>query len=133
MSLLPIRYKTVGYAIYGLVVLLVYSSGPEIVSIAQVKSGVDPTEDPERYIMVTRVILCVLIPLGYVGGGIGFLWAAREGYYPTDLRNVRGAVEEGEKVDVAIPKKRKLGFAIGLGILAGLVVSLTIVSYVLGV
>ena len=133
MSLLPIRYKTMGYAIYVLVVLLVYSSGPEIVSIAQFRAGVDPTVDPERYIVVTRIILCVLIPLGYVGGGIGFLWAAREGYYPADLRNVRGAAEGTEKVEVDIPSKRKQGFALGLGLLGGLVVSLTVVSYVLGV
>ena len=133
VSLLPIRYKTMGYAVYVLVVLLVYSSGPEIVSIAQTKAGVDPAVDPERYITVTRILLCVLIPLGYVGGGIGFLWAAKEGYYPTDLRNVREAAEGMVKVEVGVTKRRKWGFALGLGVLASLVLSLTVVSYVLGV
>lgn len=132
VSLLPIRYKTMGYAIYALVVLLVYSSGPEIVSIAQFESDVDPTIDPERYIYVTRIILCVLIPLGYVGGGIGFLWAARDGYYPSDLRSVRKALEGLEKVEVEIPRRRKLGFGLGLGLLGALVVGLTVTSYVLG-
>lgn len=133
VSLLPIRYKTMGYAIYVLIVLLVYSSGPEIVSIAQTRAGVDPTVDPDRYITVTRIILCVLIPVGYVGGGIGFLWAAREAYFPTDLRNVREAADGMAKVEVEISKKRRFGFVLGLGILAALVVSLTVVSYVLGV
>ena len=133
VSLLPIRYKTMGYAIYGLVVLLVYSSGPEIVSIAQYKSGVTPTLDPERYITVTRIIMCVLIPLGYVGGGVGFLWAARKENYPADLRRVREAEQGAEKVDMRILQRRKLGFAAGLGLLAALVVGLTATSYSLGV
>ena len=133
VTLLPIRYKTLGYAIYGLTVLLVYSSGPEMIAIAQHQTGVNPSINPKEYVTVTRIILCVLIPFGYVSGGIGFLWAAQEGYYPTDLRNVREAAEGQEKLAVSIPPKRRMGFAIGVGVLIGLVISLTVVSYVMGV
>lgn len=132
VSLLPIRYKTLGYAVYGLVNLLVYSTGPEIVAIAQVKAGVDPVANPAQYITVTRIILCVLIPFGYCAAGLGLLWATKREYFPRDFAEVKEKEGEEEVEVVKVERKRGMRFGTGLGILGALVVALIGVSYALG-
>ena len=132
VRLFPIRYKTLGYATFGLVNLLVYSSGPEIVAIAQTRAGVDPVSDPERYVTVTRIILCVLIPFGYCTAGIGLLWACRQGWFKKDLQEVEAEERQGELGVIKLDRRRKIGYGIGLGVLGALVVALTGASYALG-
>ncbi|GFZ44400.1 hypothetical protein JCM24511_02122 [Saitozyma sp. JCM 24511] len=132
VSLLPIRYKTLGYAVYGLTNLLVYSSGPEIVAIAQYNVGVDPPIDPVRYVVVTRIILCVLIPFGYCSAGAGLLWATRRGFFPWDRAEFPEKEVVGGVSVVSISRERKIGFMIGLSVLGGLVAALTGVSYAYG-
>jgi MFS family permease len=68
VMLLPPQYKTFAFAIYSAIVVLIYSSGPEIVGLAL--NGVDP--DSENYVQSIRIILAVIIPVGYVLSSIGF-------------------------------------------------------------
>ena len=133
VSLLPIRFKTLGFAIFGLTQLLVYSAGPEIVSIAQYRAGVDPSE-VDRYITVTRIILCVLIPFGYCACAAGLGYVIWSGRFERDIANVREAADHQAKIEPApLPKGKKLGFGISAGVLGGLVIGLTATSYALGV
>jgi len=131
VRLLPIRYKTLGFAVYALTNLIVYSSGPQIVAIAQYRSGVEPNIDPDRYIVVTRVILCVIIPVGYCAAAVCFLVASGQRWFPADLQAVQDA--SGTETEVLLASKRKVYFGIAVGAVGALVVALTIASYVLGV
>ncbi|MCJ1310473.1 hypothetical protein MMC25_004137 [Agyrium rufum] len=72
--LLPPKTKTFGLAIYTAVIVLIYSSAPQIIGLAL--RNYDETS--AAYIEKTKVILAVLIPVGYWIGGIGFLLAIRE-------------------------------------------------------
>ncbi len=69
--LLPPQYKTFGLAVWDAIQVLIYSTGPEIVGLAlrNVKS------DSQEYLDKIRVVLAVVIPLGYWLAGIGFLWS----------------------------------------------------------
>ncbi|KAL8941107.1 MAG: hypothetical protein Q9216_002439 [Gyalolechia sp. 2 TL-2023] len=69
--LLPPHTKTFGLAVWSLVQVLIYSSGPEIVGLAL--RNTDPTSS--LYIEKTRIALAVMIPVGYWLAGIGFLLA----------------------------------------------------------
>ena len=132
VSLLPIRFKTLGYAIFGLVQLLIYSSGPEIVSIAQYRADVDPA-GVDRYITVTRIILCVLIPFGYCACAVGLGWVSFSGRFSRDIKGVREAASYQAKIDVIkLSRQKQIGFAVGLSVLAALVIGLTATSYALG-
>ncbi|ORX35091.1 major facilitator superfamily domain-containing protein [Kockovaella imperatae] len=132
VSLLPIRYKTLGYAIFALSQLLIWSAGPEIVSIAQYRAGVD-TSDIPSYIETTRIILCVLIPFGYCACAFGLGIVIFTGKFKRDLARVRAAASEHATIeDVALSKKRTGAFGIGLGVLGAIVVGLTATSYALG-
>lgn len=132
VRLLPIRYKTLGFAIYALVNLIVYSSGPEIVAIAQYRAGVEPDIDPADYVYVTRIVLCVIIPFGYCAAAVCFLLATRKEFLPTDLKEVHAS--SGKLVsETFVTRKKRIGFGIAVGVILGIVVALTIASYVLGV
>ena len=132
VSLLPIRFKTLGYAIFALVQLLMYSSGPEIVSIAQTKAGVDPA-GVDRYITVTRIILCVLIPFGYCACALGLGWTSFSGRFNRDITGVKEAASHQAKIGVVeLSRQKQVGFAVGLGVLAALFIGLTATSYALG-
>ncbi|KAI4249416.1 MAG: hypothetical protein L6R42_009002 [Xanthoria sp. 1 TBL-2021] len=69
--LLPPRTKTFGLAVWSLVQVLIYSSGPEIVGLAL--RTTEPTSS--AYIEKTRIALAVMIPIGYWLAGVGFLLA----------------------------------------------------------
>ncbi|KAF1816494.1 MFS general substrate transporter [Eremomyces bilateralis CBS 781.70] len=66
--LFPPKYKTFAFSIYSAIVVLIYSSGPEIVGLAL--DGVNP--DSENYAQSLKIILAVIIPLGYILSSIGF-------------------------------------------------------------
>lgn len=129
VRLLPIRYKTLGFAVYALINLIVYSSGPEIVAIAQYRSGVEPDIDPGRYVYVTRIILCVIIPFGYSAAALCFLLAAQKRFFPADLAAVNATIQ----ADPTVTRRRGLGFGIAIGVIGCMVIGLTIASYILGV
>ncbi|KAL8764544.1 MAG: hypothetical protein Q9209_007975 [Squamulea sp. 1 TL-2023] len=69
--LLPPHTKTFGLAVWSLIQVLIYSSGPEIVGLAL--RNTDPASG--LYVVKTRVALGVIIPVGYWLAGIGFLLA----------------------------------------------------------
>lgn len=69
--LLPPHTKTFGLAVWSLVQVLIYSSGPEIVGLAL--RNTDSTSS--SYIEKTRIALAVIIPVGYWLAGVGFLLA----------------------------------------------------------
>lgn len=130
LRLLPPHVKTTSFAIYGLVNLLIYSSGPEIVGIAQTFTG-STVADPEKYVRTTRVILAVIIPAGYTIAAAGFLWCTRNGYFRTDLDWVAG-LQEGEGPS-RLDGRRKVAFITGGGALGALIIGLLVASFVLGV
>lgn len=67
--LLPKEIKTFGLAGYMAVITLIYSSGPQIIGLAQ-RSEIVASDN---YNKQRKVILAVLIPVGYWLAGIGFL------------------------------------------------------------
>ncbi|KAJ9091728.1 hypothetical protein QFC21_007123, partial [Naganishia friedmannii] len=138
VRLIPSHLKTTGFAIYGLVNLLVYSSGPEIVGIAQVKAGISSVTGSTEYIRVTMIILAVIIPTGYCLSSVGFLWARSctvADISWIDHQMDRGASLTGPVIEEELPlsKRRKTAFALGLAFLCALVIGLLVTSFVLGV
>ena len=113
--LLPPRTKTFGLAVWSLVQVLIYSSGPEIVGLA-----LRTTEPASRaYIEKTRIALAVMIPVGYWVAGVGFLLAVP--LVKLDLA--------GRFVDGRLGWSGRKGFFLaGACVLGGLVVSLFTVS-----
>ena len=122
--LFPPRLKTFLLAIYQAVIILVYSSGPEIVGLAL--QNVDPGS-PE-YIERTKVVLAVMIPVGYWIAGVLFLLAVAQ---------VRKDVKEMHVSDWGVELRvnsssRKAAFAGCLTLLAAIVVVLFALSIVYG-
>ncbi|KAL8686641.1 MAG: hypothetical protein Q9224_005385 [Gallowayella concinna] len=113
--LLPPRTKTFGLAVWSLVQVLIYSSGPEIVGLALRKT--DPTSS--AYIEKTRIALAVMIPVGYWLAGVGFLLAV-----PLVKRDLAGHFVEGR----LCWSGRKGGFLAAGCVLGALVISLFTVS-----
>lgn len=115
--LLPPRMKTFALAIYMSIVVLIYSSGPQIIGLAL--RNVDPTR-PE-YFQRTKIILAVFIPVGYWLAGIGLLLCVSE---------VRKDVR-GEMISLGgLSRPRKATFAVFTFLLAALVVALFVTSLV---
>ncbi|KAL8692676.1 MAG: hypothetical protein Q9218_002349 [Villophora microphyllina] len=113
--LLPPQTKTFGLAIWSLVQVLIYSSGPEIVGLAL--RNADP--ESSTYLEKTRTVLAVLIPIGYWMAGVGFLLAI-----PFVKHDLAGDFVEGKLRWT----RRKGGLALGGCILGALVVALFIAS-----
>jgi hypothetical protein len=69
--LLPPRTKTFCLAIYSCVITLIYSSAPQMIglSLRHYEAGSD------AYLLKTRNILAILIPVGYWVAAVGFLLA----------------------------------------------------------
>ncbi|KAI4268665.1 MAG: hypothetical protein L6R38_007770 [Xanthoria sp. 2 TBL-2021] len=113
--LLPPRTKTFGLAVWSLVQVLIYSSGPEIVGLAM------RTTEPRSsaYIEKTRIALAVMIPIGYWLAGVGFLLAV-----PLVKLDLAGRFVEGR----LSWSGRKGFFLTGGCVLGVLVVSLFTVS-----
>lgn len=115
--LLPPRMKTFALAIYMSVIVLIYSSGPQIIGLAL--RNVDPTS-PE-YFQRTKIILAVIIPVGYCLAGIGLLLCVSE--VRKDIR--------GEMIPQAgMSRSRKAKFAVFAFLFAALVVALFVTSLV---
>ena len=113
--ILPPRTKTFGLAIYTSSIILIYSSAPEMIGLSLRHYVVGS----EEYIVQTRKILAVLIPVGYWVGAAGFLLAINK--VKADLA--------GNLVPIGtVTWRRKsafIAFIVGLGCLT---VSLFIVS-----
>jgi hypothetical protein len=113
--LLPPRMKTFGLAIYMSIIILVYSSGPQIVGLAL--RNTDPQS--ALYVDRTKVILAVLIPFGYWIAGVGFLMCI--GRVHRDIK--RGVSPE----HLSLPRKTAFGafiFALGALVIGLFVTSL---------
>lgn len=117
--LLPARIKTFALAIYSCVIVLIYSSGPEIIGLAL--RLVDP--ESAGYIRREKIVLAVLIPVGYWIAGVGFLLAINK------VR--RDLAPEGVRVGQSMGFRRKVGFSAFAAVLGALVVALFVASLVL--
>lgn len=115
--LLPPRYKTFGLAIYMSTLVLMYSTGPQIMALALRNIDVNS----EGYVKRVRIVLAVLIPLGYWLAGIGFLFCVRK-----VRQDIQGDyVRQGE-----MSWRRKSSFATFALLLGCLVVALFVTSLV---
>lgn len=114
--LLPPRFKTFALAIYLAIVVFIYSSGPQIVGLAL---RTVPSTGPE-YVEKARVVLAVVIPVGYCLAGVGFLAA---------IRLVRQDLDGGP-VTKPISIRRKRFWISGALLLGALVVGLFVSSIV---
>ncbi|KAL9019618.1 MAG: hypothetical protein Q9185_003160 [Variospora sp. 1 TL-2023] len=113
--LLPPHTKTFGLAVWSLIQVLIYSSGPQIVGLSLRNT------EPESgaYLEKTRIALAVMIPVGYWLAGIGFLLAL-----PLVKLDIAGRFAEGRLQWSG----RKGAFLAGGCVLGALVVALFIVS-----
>ena len=116
--LLPPRMKTFGLAIYMSIIVLIYSSGPQIIGLALMNYDVESA----AYIEKTKIILAVLIPLGYWVAGIGFLLA---------IKNVHRDIGSDIVAPGRMPLARKAGFWIFAVVLGALVIALFVTSLVI--
>ncbi len=137
VRLVPTHLKTTSFALYGLVNLLVYSSGPEIIGIAQHSRGIDQTTDPEEYVQLTRLLLAIIIPVGYCLSSAGFLWASRQRCIGRDFERIAEELRMQSTYGVTTwidnSKRRRAGFWLGGAALASVVIALLGPSFVLGV
>ena len=72
--ILPPRTKTFGLAIYTSSIILIYSSAPEMIGLSLRHYVVGS----DAYIVKTREILAILIPVGYWVAAAGFLLAIKK-------------------------------------------------------
>ena len=115
--LLPPQFKTFGLAIYMAVLVLIYSSGPQIMALAL--RNLDSTS--EGYVVRVRLVLAILIPLGYWLAGIGFLFCVKQ-----VRRDLNGQiVSEGQ-----MSRRRKLSFGAFTAFLTVMVIVLFATSLV---
>ena len=115
--LLPPQYKTFGLAIYMSTLVLIYSTGPQIMSLALRNIEVNS----EGYIKRVRIVLSVLIPLGYWLAGFGFLLCIKK-----VRQDIRGDVIPAGQM----PRARKMAFMAFAVFLGCLVVALFVTSLV---
>ncbi|KAK5150236.1 hypothetical protein LTR04_006859 [Oleoguttula sp. CCFEE 6159] len=115
--LLPPQYKTFGIAIYLSVLVLIYSTGPQVMALAL--RNIDPDSDP--YVQRVRLVLAILIPLGYWLAAVGFLYAI-----PKVRQDVDGRIVQRGNMS----RSRKLAFASFAGLLSCLVIALFATSLI---
>lgn len=116
--LLPPQTKTFCLAIYTCTIILIYSSGPQIIGLALR----DYDLGSPAYIQKTRDILAALIPVGYWVAGIGFLFCINK-----VKRDLAGDIVEVDQISWW----RKFGFITFAAILISLTIALFVVSLVL--
>lgn len=115
--LLPPQYKTFGLAIYMSTLVLMYSTGPQIMALALRNVDVNS----EGYVKRVRIVLAVLIPLGYWLAGVGFLLCVKR-----VRRDIQGDfVPPGE-----MSRARKFAFTAFALFFGCLVVALFVTSFV---
>lgn len=115
--LLPPQYKTFGLSIYMSTLVLIYSTGPQIMSLALRNIEVNS----EGYVERVRIVLAVLIPLGYWIAGVGFLLA---------IAKVRQDIQGNYVQQGKISKRRKLSFTAFAVLLGFLVIALFVTSLI---
>ena len=115
--LLPPQYKTFGLAIYMSTLVLMYSTGPQIMALAL--RNIDVNSD--GYIKRVRIVLAVLIPLGYWLAAIGFLFC---------VRKVRQDIQGDSMQQRKTSRTRKLSFTAFAVLLGCLVIALFVTSLV---
>ena len=115
--LLPPQYKTFGLAIYMSTLVLMYSTGPQIIALALRNIDVNS----EGYVKRVRIVLAVLIPLGYWLAGIGFLFC---------IRKVRQDIQGDHVQQGEMSRTRKLLYVAFVLLLGCLVVALFVTSLV---
>ncbi|KAH7381002.1 major facilitator superfamily domain-containing protein [Cadophora sp. MPI-SDFR-AT-0126] len=115
--LLPPQYKTFGLAIYMSTLVLIYSTGPQIMSLALRNIEVNS----EGYITRVRIVLSVLIPLGYWLAGFGFLLC---------IKKVRQDIKGDFIPPGEMPRTWKLAFIAFAVFLGCLVIALFVTSLV---
>ncbi|KEF51538.1 uncharacterized protein A1O9_12455 [Exophiala aquamarina CBS 119918] len=118
--LLPTRTKTFCLAIYTSVIILIYSSAPQMIGLGlrNYKPG------STAYLEKTRDILAILIPVGYWVAGICFLSAIPK--VKEDLAMGRAAQEFQQ--DEAVSLRRKNAYLAFVTLLASLTIALFITS-----
>lgn len=113
--ILPPRTKTFGLAIYTSTIILIYSSAPEMIGLSLRHYAVGS----DAYIVKTREILAILIPVGYWVAAAGFLLAIKK--VKADLA--------GHIVPMGmVSQRRKAAFIAFLVVLGCLTVALFVVS-----
>lgn len=115
--LLPPQYKTFGLAIYMSTLVLIYSTGPQIMALAL--RNVDLNS--EGYVRRVRIVLAVLIPLGYWLASIGFLLC---------VKRVRQDIQGDLMPPGEMSRPRKFAFTAFAVFLGCLVVALFVTSLV---
>jgi hypothetical protein len=115
--LLPPQYKTFGLAIYMSTLVLIYSTGPQIMALAL--RDIDVSSD--GYINRVRIVLAVLIPFGYWVSAIGFLFCVRK-----VRQDINGDIVPQGKMSGT----RKMSFVAWAIFLACLVVALFVTSLI---
>jgi hypothetical protein len=115
--LLPPQYKTFGLAIYMATIVLIYSTGPQIMALALRSIEVDSAS----YIKRVQIVLAVLIPVGYWLAGVGFLFCV--GKVRQDIRS--DIIPPGE-----MSRIRKVSFSIFALLLSCLVIALFVTSLI---
>ncbi|KAI9872423.1 MAG: hypothetical protein M1830_001635 [Pleopsidium flavum] len=115
--LLPPRMKTFALAIYTSVITLIYSSGPQIIGLALRK--VDPASS--EYIERTKLLLAVIIPVGYWTAGIGLLLCISK-----VKKDVNGKMIPRRGLETS----KKIAFGVFAFLLAALVIALFVTSLV---
>ena len=125
--LLPARTKTFCLAIYTSVIILIYSSAPQMIGLGL--QNYDPGS--QAYRDKTKDILAILIPIGYWLAGIGFLFAIPK--VNQDVRTARasqdGSVDQG---GLRASKLRQLAFIAFAMLLGSLTIAFFVVSLTVG-
>lgn len=115
--LFPPRMKTFAYAIYISIITLIYASGPEVIGLAL--RDLDPLGG--AYLARIKLILAIMIPLGYWVAGIGFLIC---------IAKVKKDLALGDTGLGPLSPARKLAFGAFACVLGGLVIGLFVASLV---
>lgn len=115
--LLPPQYKTFGLAIYMTTIVLIYSTGPQIMALALRNIEVGSAS----YIKRVQIVLAVLIPVGYWLAGVGFLFC---------VKNVRQDIRGDIIPPGEMSRSRKVLFSIFALLLGCLVIALFVTSLV---
>lgn len=81
------------------------------------------------YVLATRNILAILIPIGYWIAGIGFLLAVRQ--VRKDIAIQKQALADGESTGSSLNRWRIGAFSLFVAVLAGLTIALLVTSLVI--
>ena len=124
-SLLPPRMKTFCLSIYSCIIILIYSSAPQIIGLAL--RGYNTNSS--AYLRATRNILAILIPIGYWVAGFGFILGAVKAKKDIAIR--RQTIEQGEaSMYPQLGKTRIVAFVVFLSFLGSLTIALLVTSLV---